>query len=107
MANWLKEVVVDIMVTLFIAVAIALGDSWMWWVLAVYSGLLTIAKGLVLRGDGFPNRTQKSKQAPEWFFHLLYAVNVALLVYAGWWYLMAGWCLIWLFSYLGLRTKAG
>ena len=79
------------------------GDIWMWWVIAVYSALLLIAKGVVFTGDGFLNRTHKSQKAPDWFLHVLYAANIILLMIAGWWILLAGWCLIWLFSYLGQR----
>lgn len=104
--HWLKDVIVDICVTVFIAAAFWLADPWMWWVIAIYTGLLLIAKSIVLTGDGFLSRSQKSQQAPEWFLHLLYAVNVVLLGLAGWWYLMAAWCLIWLFSFLGLRKIA-
>lgn len=101
--KWLNEVIVDIMVTLFIAASIWLGDIWMWWVIVVYTGLLLIAKGVVLTGDGFLSRAQKSQQVPDWFLHVLYAINLVLLAYAAWWYLFAAWCLIWLFSYLGQR----
>ena len=103
--NWLSEVIVDIMVTMFIAVSIWLGDIWMWWVIAVYSGLLLIAKGVVLTGDGFLSRTQKSQHAPDWFLHILYGVNLVLLAIAGWWYLLAAWILIWLFSFLSQRKQ--
>jgi hypothetical protein len=101
--EWLKGVLVDICVTILIAVAYWLGDPWMWWVIAIYTGLLLIAKSMVLTGDGFLRRSQKSQKAPEWFLHLLYALNVVLLALAGWWYLMAAWVLIWLLSVLGLR----
>lgn len=103
--NWIKEVIVDILVTIFVAVAFWLSDPWMWWVIIVYTGLLLIAKVFVLGGDGFLSRSQKSQQAPECFLHILYAINVALLAAAGWWFLMAGWCLIWLLSYWGQRKK--
>lgn len=98
--NWLKDVIVDILVTVFIAAAYWLTDPWMWWVIAVYTVLLLIAKGVTFKSDGLLGRAQKPQQAPEWFLHLLYAINVVLLVLAHWWFLMAGWCLIWLFSYL-------
>lgn len=101
--SWLKDVIVDILVTIFIATAFWLGDPWMWWVIAVYTALLLIAKGVVLTGDSFMQRAQKSSQSPEWFLHLLYAINIILLGIAGWWFLMSGWCLIWLFSYLAER----
>lgn len=98
--NWLKDIIVDILVTIFIATAYWLGDPWMWWVITVYTVLLLIAKGVVLTGDGFMQRAQQSLKAPEWFLHLLYLINIILLGVAGWWFLMSGWCLIWLFSYL-------
>ena len=101
--HWLKDVTVDILVTLFIAVAIWLGEVWLWWVIAVYTLLMIIAKSVVLWGDGFLSRAQKSQNAPEWFLHLLYGINVALLAYAGWWYLLGGWVVIWILSFLGQR----
>lgn len=88
--TWIKDVIVDILVTLFIGAAVWLGDIWMWWVIAVYSALLLIAKGVVLTGDGFLNRTHKSQKAPDWFLHVLYAANIILLMIAGWWILLAG-----------------
>lgn len=103
--SWIKEVIVDILVTIFIVVSIWFGDVWMWWVLVVYTGLLLVAKTAVLMSDGFLSRNQTKQQAPNWFIHLLYGANVFLLGYAGWWYLLGGWVLIWLFSYLGQRKS--
>lgn len=102
--EWIKEVIVDILVTVFIIVSIWLGDIWMWWVLVAYTGLLLVAKATVLMSDGFlSNRSQKTQQAPNWFLHLLYGINIILLGYIGWWYLLGGWTLIWLFSFLSQR----
>jgi hypothetical protein len=104
--DWLKDVIVDILVTVFIAAFIWFGYIWMWWVIAVYSGLLLVAKAVVLTGDGFLSRTQNNQQAPDWFLHVLYALNIIMLGMFGWWWLTGGWCLIWLFSYLGQRNKS-
>lgn len=101
--SWLKEIIVDILVTFFIAVAFLLNDPWMWWVIAVYTALLLIAKGAALTSSGLLRQSRKSQQAPEWILHVLYAVNVILLGLASWWFLMAGWVLIWLLSYLAQR----
>lgn len=102
--SWLKEVIVDVLVTVFIIVSIWLGDIWMWWVLVAYTVLLLIAKTAVLMSDGFlSTRRQRSQQAPDWFLHLLYGINIILLGYIGWWYLLGGWALIWLFSFLSQR----
>lgn len=103
--SWIREVIVDILVTLFIGMGVWLGDPWMWWIIAVYTALLLVAKGLVLTGEGFLARTRQQQSAPDWFLHLLYAVNVALLAIANWWILLTGWAAIWLFSYLGQRRQ--
>lgn len=103
--GWLKNVIVDILVTIFIAAAFWLSDTWMWWVIVVYTVVLLIAKSISVTSEGFISKTQKKQQAPEWFLHLLYGVNVLLLALAGWWFLAAGWVAIWILSYLGQRKS--
>jgi hypothetical protein len=100
---WLKNTLVDIAVTIFIGFACWLNSAWMWWIIAVYSILMILAKAAAIRGEIF---VQQSRPAPDLFFHILYAVDIILLIFAHWWYLVAGWILIWLFSYLGQRKSA-
>lgn len=102
--NWIKEVIVDVAVTIFIIAAVLLGDIWMKYIIWVYTGIMLLTKGIVLSSDNFLQIVKKSKNnAPEWFAHLLYATNTLVLFYFAWWYAAAGWVLIWLFSFLTQR----
>ena len=102
--NWLKDVVVDIAVTLFIFSAVLLQDSWMRYVIWAYTALMLLAKVAVLSADSFSQIANKARSdAPEWFSHLLYALNTAALFWGEWWYAGAAWALIWLFSYMAQR----
>ncbi len=98
--NSIKEILVDICVTVFIVIAVLLHDPWMWWVIAVYTVLMLIAKGVALYSDGLLRRAQKMKNENDLILHILYVLNIILLAYAAWWYLAALWILIWLFSYI-------
>lgn len=109
--GWIKDVLVDLIVTLFIIAAVFLDVSWMRWVVSGYTAVLLLAKVIVLAGDDALQLIRKTKtDAPDWFNHLLYAVNTIILLYAQWWYIAGGWMLIWLLSYLSqrkLQAKTG
>lgn len=103
--SWLREVIVDILVTLFIIASVLLGDPWMRYIIWAYTGIMLLTKTLVLTSDYFMQIVQKSKtETPQWFSHLLYGINTIVLAYFSWWYAAVGWALIWLFSYLAQRT---
>lgn len=102
--SWTKEVLVDITVTVFIIAAAIFEESWMRWVIIGYTAILLLAKIIVLAGDDALQLIRKTKtEAPDWFPQLLYAVNTGVLLYHRWWYVAAGWILIWILSYLALR----
>lgn len=103
--SWIREVIVDIAVTLFIIASVLLADPWMRYIIWAYTGIMLLTKTLVLTSDGFMQMVQKSKsEAPEWFAHVLYAINTIVLAFFSWWYAAGGWALIWLFSFLAQRT---
>lgn len=102
--SWIKEVIVDLAVTVFIIAAVLLSDPWMKYIIWAYTGIMLITKTIVLSSDNFMQIVDKSKNnAPDWFAHLLYAVNTLVLLFFSWWYAAAGWAIIWLFSYLTQR----
>lgn len=102
--SWLKEVIVDIAVTIFIIASVWLADPWMKYIIWAYTGIMLLTKSIVLFSDNFMQIAKKAKNtAPEWFAHLLYATNTFVLFYFTWWYAAAGWLLIWLFSFLTQR----
>lgn len=106
--SWIKEVLVDIVVTVFIIAALVMDATWMHWVVVGYTGVLVLAKILVLAGDDALQLIRKTQgEAPDWFPQLLYAINAGALLYFRQWYLAAGWLLIWLLSYRALRKFRG
>jgi len=102
--SWLKDVIVDIVVTIVIVATIFTQHPILTWIIWGYTGLLLIAKLLVLLGGDTLNMTKKAKtEAPNWFSHLLYATNTGVLLYIQWWYLGGCWAVVWLLSYLTQR----
>lgn len=102
--DWLKDVIVDIFATAVIIVTVLISNSILAGIVWGYTGLLIMVKFLALTGDSFLNLMNKSKsEAPEWFSHLLYAINTIALISFEWWYAGAGWLLIWIISYLTQR----
>lgn len=101
---WLKDVVVDILACITIIIAVFWVNPIISWLVWGYTGLLLFVKLLVFVGDDFLNLANKAKtEAPQWFSHLLYAINTLVLLYFTWWYAGSAWALIWLLSYLTQR----
>lgn len=102
--SWIKELIVDLAVTVLIIVAVILSDPWMKYVIWVYTGIMLLTRIVVFSSDSFIQIVNKSKnKAPDWVAHLLYATNTLVLLYFSWWYAAGGWAAIWLFSYLTQR----
>ncbi|MDZ7693482.1 MAG: hypothetical protein U5K69_20585 [Balneolaceae bacterium] len=102
--NWIKDVIVDLIVTLFIITSVFFQESWMWWVIIIYTGIMLLAKVVVLAGDSSLQLIRKTKtEVPEWFSHLLYGLNTLALIYGQWWWATAGWLLIWILSFTAQR----
>lgn len=97
----LKGASVDILVTLFIVIAVSLDLEWARWTLWVYTALMLLLKFAAVSSGGVRRLTtqqKKKESAPLWLFHLLYAIDVIALGIAGWWYLFVGWGAIWILS---------
>ena len=102
--NWLKEVVVDVIITI-VLVGIFLFNKTEW-VLAfqIYTPILIFLKTLALLGSRVKHRLQGN--APPTFFHTLYAINVLVLIINGWWALSVQWMIVWFLSSLfQIRTQ--
>jgi hypothetical protein len=102
--SWIKNVLLDLII-LFVAVAGALfGQTWAWWVLAVYTPLMIILKALAVAGGAVLAQMQVKRETPPvLFFHAVYGAITVLMVYAGWWLLAVGWAAIWMLSALAER----
>lgn len=101
---WLKTVVIDLVMVLVAFVAVFAAQEWAWWIIAVYTPLMLLLKIFAFAGGAFLSQVKgKGPTAPPVFFHVIYAIMVALMLYAGWWLLAAGWAGIWLLSFVAER----
>jgi hypothetical protein len=107
--KWLKNVVVDIMVSIVIIIAALSKIEWLTIVVVAYTVLMMVLKFLAVISDPFMKSVQKGKvpaiQAPLWFTSSLYALNVVVLLIFAWYYTAAQWVLIWLFSWIAFRKS--
>lgn len=110
--SWLKHVIVDLAITAVIVFYALQGPEWAWWVLVIYTPLLIVLKLLAMSsGVAGAVKAKGGNEPPDWFFHVIYAVSVLLLLQANDYILATGWAVIWVLSAVGLArsrpSKAG
>ena len=99
--KWIKDVILDLIVTVAIIIAVLLKLKWLFYIIIAYTVLMLLAKAMVLLGDSFLQLMKKtSTDAPLWFSNLLYAINVVILITGGLYYTGAAWALIWILSFI-------
>ena len=97
--NWIKNVLLDILVTVVIGIYAFTEPEWGYWVIIIYTPFMLLLKLMaVLSGASNPVKKKVEAAAPAWFFHLIYGVNLLLLLYANWWMMAVGWAGIWILS---------
>ncbi len=96
--SWLKDVVIDLAVTALIVLLAVQGWHWAEVVLWIYTPLMVFVKGAALLAGALVQTVKND--VPAWFFHVLYGVNVAVLMLGGRWILGGLWLLIWGLSVL-------
>lgn len=103
----LKEAAVDILVTLFILVSVAMQLTWGRWVILVYVVLMLVLKLVALFSTGVRNLTTQQRRGatPNLVYHVLYAINTLAVAVGSWWELAAGWVAIWIVSVLVDRQR--
>lgn len=95
--TWIKNVLIDIAVTAVIAAHAFTDFTWTWWVIAIYTPLMVLLKFFALSGAANAVQ-QKADGVPVWFYHVLYAANLILLLMAPFYEAAAGWAIIWVLS---------
>ncbi len=102
--GWLKNVVVDIAVTVVIALAVTGSERWILMVAYGYSVLMLILKLIYFRGPSFQRKAKKQKDAaPAWFIYALYAINAGLFAAYGHWIFAGIWIVIGVLSYIAQK----
>lgn len=110
--KWMKNVIVDIVVSGVIVAAVLLKIEWLTIVVIAYTILMLVLKLLAIISNPFMKSVKTGKaatgEAPLWFISSLYAFNVLILMAFGWYYTTAQWILIWLFSWIAFKKgKSG
>ena len=103
---WLRNVVIDLLVTIVIAIFVFTAADWGYWIIVIYTPLILLLKiGVVLSGiSGAVKKGVKKKSddldedVPVWFYHALYGANLIMLLYANWWVIAGAWAAIWILS---------
>lgn len=99
--GWLKNAVIDIAVTILIVlVTVNALPEWADWVVLIYTPFILLLKATSFFGGIKVKPPQGADAPPVWFFHVLYAINVAVLLYSQWWLVGGAWVLIWVLSFL-------
>jgi len=95
--QWLKQIVVDILATLVIALVVFFDSSpVLEYVVYIYTGLMVLARSITLFSQNFRAITKKKvAEAPVWIYHLLYFLNTAILIFGAYYLVSAGWAFIW------------
>jgi hypothetical protein len=106
--RWLKSVLIDLGVTVVIVVYVLEGPTWSYWVLIIYTPLMLLLKIAALTSGVAPGGKKSADTPPVWFFHVLYGINLILLLIAEQFLLAVGWAIIWILSaVLEARNKPG
>jgi hypothetical protein len=95
--QWLKNIVVDLITTLVIALVVFFDSSVvLTYVLYIYTALMVLARAFTLFSQNFRAVTKKSvTQAPAWVYHLIYFLNTLFLLIGTYYITAAGWGFIW------------
>lgn len=94
--QWLKQIIVDLLAIVIIALAVFYDASYLSYVVYVYTALLVVARLFALFSDNFNAITKKNvSEAPLWVYHLIYGITVLLLGIGGWFITAVGWIFIW------------
>lgn len=98
--QWLKQITVDFLATLVIALVVYFNTVYLEYVVYIYTALLAIARVISLVNRNFRKITKKSvSEAPEWVYHLLYFLNTAFLTVGEYYITAAVWFFIWMVAF--------
>lgn len=106
--QWLKHVTVDLIATIVIAIVVFFEETLMLeYVLYTYTVLMVLARAFTLFSSDFRAITRKKiTEAPNWIYHILYALNVIFLAYGTYFLTAAAWVFIWgVAAYIAQRKK--
>ncbi|HKJ69868.1 MAG TPA: hypothetical protein VKA68_18065 [bacterium] len=102
--NWLKSILLDIVVTALILLGVIFQIYWLKVIILVYSALILVVRTAVLfNEDTLRSLFRRIRETPSWPLHILYGINVVVLLAGSWYTVSLLWILIWIFSALSER----
>lgn len=102
--SWLKNALLDIIVTLVIILAIVTGNQILETVVVWYTPLMLALKLIgVFSGTVVATLQSQKTAAPVWLVYGLYAINILVLAISAWWWTAAEWGVIWLLSVISQK----
>ncbi len=102
--SWIRTSWLDLVVTAFVAIATLGHVTWARWLVGGYTALMVLLKVIGASSGFVQQRIGGKEEAPPWFYHLLYAANFGLCLFDRWWWVAAGWAVIWVLSALAFRS---
>ena len=104
--EWIKQVIVDLLAILVIAVAVFYEQTVLTYTVYIYTSLMVLARLFSLVSSNFRTITKKKGiEAPIWVYHLIYAGSSAILFYGQWYITAAGWLFIWIAAIITYRKQ--
>ncbi len=104
--QWLKQIVIDLFAIIVIALAVFYETNFLTYVVYTYTALLVIARFFSLVSENFSAITKKKvSEAPLIVYHLIYLVNVLMLLLGQWYVTAAGWIFIWIAAAIVQKRK--
>jgi hypothetical protein len=105
--RWIKDVLVDIVVTIVLIIATFGGFEWARWAITIYTPfILLLLLVQYLQRHTLSKFKPKKTSAPDYAYHVLYGANVLIASYGRWWWVAGCWIAIWILSTLTAKSKA-
>lgn len=95
--KWLKDAYLDVVILLFIVLFAVYTTNVLEVILWVYTSLLLLSKVLAFFMPSLQRKANKTS-APPLFYHVIYALTVAIFIYMVKYYLAGAWLIIWIVS---------
>ena len=97
----IEKAFLDILITIVILVSLVAWSLPIRWFLIFYTPVILAARVVALANK----KVTSSRGVPDWFFHMLYAINVAVMIYHHWLVLGAMWLMIWILAVVFIQRR--
>lgn len=95
--EWLKHLTIDLLATLVIVIVVFFETTLLKYVLYIYTGLMVLARTFsFFRIDIRAVTKQKMTEVPVWVHHILYLLNVSILLIGHFYMTSLCWLYIWI-----------